>query len=336
MDRQVVVITGASAGVGRATARAFGERRARVGLLARGRDGLEAAKQEIEIAGGKAFAFPLDIANPERVEAAAQAVEENLGPIDVWINNAMTSVFSPVKEMTAEEFKRVTEVTYLGYVYGTLSALRRMLPRDRGVIVQVGSALAYRGIPLQAAYCGAKHAIQGFMDSLRCELLHDHSHVRVTMVQMPALNTPQFSWVKSRLPNKPQPVPPVFQPEVAARAILWAADHDRPELYVGWPTVEAIVGNKIVPRLADEYLARTGYQSQQTDEPDDKNRRNNLWEALPGDHGAHGEFGQRAHGHSVQLWAATHRGWLASAGLLLAAAAYGSLCGKTSSKARHA
>src|ERR1041384_3013227 len=240
MDRQVVVITGASAGVGRATARAFGERRARVGLLARGRDGLEAAKQEIEIAGGKAFAFPLDIADPERVEAAAQAVEENLGPIDVWINNAMTSVFSPVKEMTAEEFNRVTEVTYLGFVYGTLSALRRMLPRDRGVIVQVGSALAYRGIPLQAAYCGAKHAIQGFMDSLRCELLHDHSHVRVTMVQMPALNTPQ-------------PVPPIYQPEVAAEAILWAADHDRPELYVGWPTVDAIVGNKIVPRLADEY-----------------------------------------------------------------------------------
>ena len=330
MDRQVVVITGASAGVGRATARAFGERRARVGLLARGRDGLEAAKQEIEIAGGKAFVFPLDVANSEQVEAAAQAVEENLGPIDVWINNAMTSVFSPVKEMTAEEFKRVTEVTYLGFVYVTLSALRRMLPRDRGVIVQVGSALAYRGIPLQAAYCGAKHAIQGFMDSLRCELLHDHSHVRVTMVQMPALNTPQFSWVKSRLPNKPQPVPPIYQPEVAAEAILWAADHDRPELYVGWPTVDAIVGNKIVPRLADEYLARTGYQSQQTNEPDDKNRRNNLWEPLPGDHGAHGEFGERAHGYSFQLWLATHRGWLASAGLLLAAAVYGARSGKTS------
>ena len=330
MDRQVVVITGASAGVGRATARAFGERRARVGLLARGRDGLEAAKQEIEIAGGKAFVFPLDVANSEQVEAVAQAVEENLGPIDVWINNAMTSVFSPVKEMTAEEFKRVTEVTYLGFVYGTLSALRRMLPRDRGVIVQVGSALAYRGIPLQAAYCGAKHAIQGFMDSLRCELLHDHSHVRVTMVQMPALNTPQFSWVKSRLPNKPQPVPPIYQPEVAAEAILWAADHDRPELYVGWPTVDAIVGNKIVPRLADEYLARTGYQSQQTNEPDDKNRRNNLWEPLPGDHGAHGEFGERAHGYSFQLWLATHRGWLASAGLLLAAAVYGARSGKTS------
>jgi short-subunit dehydrogenase len=328
MDRQVVVITGASAGVGRATARAFGQRRAQVGLLARGRDGLEAAKREIEISGGEGFVFPLDVANPEQVEAAAQAVEENLGPIDVWINNAMTSVFSPVKEMNAEELKRVTEVTYLGYVYGTLSALRRMLPRDRGVIVQVGSALAYRGIPLQAAYCGAKHAIQGFMDSLRCELLHDHSNVRVTMVQMPALNTPQFSWVKSRLPNKPQPVPPIYQPEVAAEAILWAADHDRPELYVGWPTVEAIVGNKMMPYMADDYLARTGYKSQQTNEPDDKNRQNNLWEPLPGDHGAHGNFGDRAHSYSMQLWAATHRGWLASAGLLLAAAVYGCSPGK--------
>jgi NAD(P)-dependent dehydrogenase (short-subunit alcohol dehydrogenase family) len=336
MDSQVVVITGASAGVGRATARAFGQRRAQVGLLARGRDGLEAAKQEIEAAGGKALVVPVDVANPEKVEAAAQAVEENLGPIDVWVNNAMTSVFSPIKEMTAEEFKRVTEVTYLGFVYGTLAALKRMLPRDRGVIVQVGSALAYRGIPLQAAYCGAKHAIQGFVDSLRCELLHDRSNVRVTMVQMPALNTPQFSWVKSRLPNKPQPVPPIFQPEVAAKAILWAADHDRPELYVGWPTVEAIVGNKMVPHLADEYLARTGYQSQQTNQLDDKNRRNNLWEPVPGDHGARGEFGQRAHNFSLELWFATHRNWFLSAGLLLAAAACGALSGKSSmSRATH-
>jgi NAD(P)-dependent dehydrogenase (short-subunit alcohol dehydrogenase family) len=283
---------------------------------------LEATKREIEAAGAKGFIFPVDVANPEKVEEAAQAVEENLGPIDVWVNNAMTSVFSPIKEMTAEEFKRVTEVTYLGSVYGTLAALKRMLPRDRGVIVQVGSALAYRGIPLQAAYCGGKHAIQGFVDSLRCELLHDRSNVRVTMVQMPALNTPQFSWVKSRLPNKPQPVPPIFQPEVAAKAILWAADHDRPELYVGWPTVEAIVGNKMVPHLADEYLARTGYQSQQTNEPDDKNRRNNLWEPVPGDHGAHGDFDHSAQSYSLQFWAATHRGWLASAGLLLAGAAY--------------
>jgi NAD(P)-dependent dehydrogenase (short-subunit alcohol dehydrogenase family) len=319
---EVVVITGASAGVGRATARAFGRRHARVGLLARGCDGLEGAKAEIEAAGGKALVCPVDVANPDQVEAAAQAVEENLGPIDIWVNNAMTSVFSPIKEMTAQEFKRVTEVTYLGVVYGTLSALKRMLPRDRGAIVQVGSALAYRGIPLQAAYCGAKHAIQGFMDSLRCELLHDQSHVRVTMVQMPALNTPQFSWVKSRLPNKPQPVPPIFQPEVAAEAIVWAAHHDRPEVYVGWPTVEAIVGNKIVPRIADEYLAHAGYKSQQTNEPVDPNRRDNLWQPVPGDHGAHGDFDNRAHSHSLQLWATTHRGWLASAGIFLAGLLY--------------
>jgi short-subunit dehydrogenase len=319
---EVLVITGASAGVGRATARAFGARRARVGLLARGREVLEVAKAEIEAAGGKAWVCPVDVAKPDQVEAAAQAVEENLGPIEIWINNAMTSVFSPIKDMTAQEFKRVTEVTYLGVVYGTLSALKRMLPRDRGTIVQVGSALAYRGIPLQAAYCGAKHAIQGFMDSLRCELLHDHSNVRVTMVQMPALNTPQFFWVKSRLPNKPQPVPPIFQPEVAAEAIVWAAHHDRPEVYVGWPTVKAILGNKIVPRIADEYLARTGYKSQQTDEPVDQNRRNNLWEPIPEDRGAHGDFDNRALGRSLQLRATTHRRWLASAGIILAGLAY--------------
>ncbi len=319
---EVVVVTGASAGVGRATVRAFARAGARIGLIARGRDGLEAAKREVEAAGGQALVCAADVANADQVEAAAGTVEERLGPIDIWINNAMTSVFSPIKEMTAEEFKRVTEVTYLGYVYGTLSALKRMLPRDRGVIVQVGSALAYRGIPLQAAYCGAKHAIQGFMDSLECELLHDGSKVRVAMVQMPALNTPQFSWVKSRLPNKPQPVPPIFQPEVAAEAIFWAAHHERPELYVGWPTVEAIVGNKIVPRLADAYLARTSYESQQTDIPEDKSRTDNLWQPVAGDHGAHGDFGKRAHAHSYQLWAATHRGWVAFAGRALIALVY--------------
>ncbi len=319
---EVIVVTGASAGVGRATVRAFARAGARIGLIARGRDGLEAAKREIETMGGEALVCPADVANPDEVETAARGVEERLGPIDIWINNAMTSVFSPVKEMTPEDFKRVTEVTYLGYVYGTLAALKRMLPRDRGVIVQVGSALAYRGIPLQAAYCGAKHAIQGFMDSLQCELLHDRSGVRVTMVQMPALNTPQFSWVKSRLPRKPQPVPPIFEPEVAAEAIFWAAHHERPELYVGWPTLKAIVGNKIAPRFADSYLARTGYDSQQTDVSEDKNRRDNLWAPVPGDHGAQGEFADRAHAYSYQFWADTHRGWLAVAGMVLAALAY--------------
>lgn len=319
---EVVVITGASAGLGRATVRVFAKHGAHVGLIARGRDGLEGARREVETAGGKALVLPADVANADQVEAAAAAVEEQLGPIDIWVNNAMVSVFSPVIKTTPEEFRRVTEVTYLGYAYGTLAALKRMLPRDRGVIVQVGSALAYRGIPLQSAYCGAKHAIQGFVDSLRCELLHDGSHVRVTMVQMPALNTPQFEWSKSRLPLKAQPVPPIYQPDVGAEAIYWAAHNDRRELYVGVPTVEAIVGNKIVPGLADWYLAKTGYQAQQTDEPEDPNRPDNLWEPVSGDHGAHGRFDKRAHAESWQLWATTHRGWLALTGLGIAGALY--------------
>jgi NAD(P)-dependent dehydrogenase (short-subunit alcohol dehydrogenase family) len=310
---EVVVITGASAGVGRAVARAYARRGARIGLLARGRDGLDAAQRDVEEFGGQALVLPTDVAHADQVEAAAAAVETRFGPIDTWINNAMTSVFSPIKETTPDEFRRVTDVTYLGYVYGTLAALRRMLPRDRGVIVQVGSALAYRGIPLQAAYCGAKHAVQGFTDSLRCELLHDKSRVRVMEVQLPALNTPQFGWVKSRLPRKPRPVPPIFQPEVAARAIVWAADHERTEVYVGLPTVTGIVANKIAPRLADWYLARHGYEAQQTDEPADVRRVDNLWEPVQGDHGAHGTFDERARSHSVHLWISMHRGWLALA-----------------------
>src|SRR2546423_1543958 len=238
--KQVVVITGASAGVGRATVRAFARQGADIGLLARGTDSLDAARIEVERAGGRALVLPTDVADADRVEAAAARVERDLGPIDIWVNNAMVSVFSPVKELEAAEVRRVTEVTYLGVVYGTLAALRRMLPRDRGVIVQVGSALAYRGIPLQAAYCGAKHAIQGFTESLRCELLHDKSKVRVTMVQLPAMNTPQFDWVKSRLPRKPQPVPPIYAPEIAAGAIVWAASERRRELSVGITTLLAI------------------------------------------------------------------------------------------------
>lgn len=312
---EIVVVTGASAGVGRATVREFAKHGAHVGLIARGSEGLHNAKREVESAGGKALVLPLDVANPDQVEAAATRVEDQLGPIDVWVNNAMTSVFSPIKHTTPAEFRRVTEVTYLGVVYGTLAALKRMLPRDRGSIVQVGSALAYRGIPLQAAYCGAKHAIQGFVDSLRCELLHDQSGVRVTMVQMPALNTPQFSWVKSRLPNKPQPVPPIFQPEVAARAIFWSAHHDRPELYVGWPTVKAIVGNKVASRLADWYLARTGYQAQQTDVPEDSTRPDNLWQPVQGDHGAHGEFDARGRNRSWEFCLSKNRRWAAVGGL---------------------
>jgi NAD(P)-dependent dehydrogenase (short-subunit alcohol dehydrogenase family) len=320
---EVVVITGASAGVGRATVRAFAKRGASIGLLARGRDGLEGARREVEKAGGQALVVPADVAQTEQIEAAAEAVEQRFGPIDIWINNAMVSVFSPIKQTLPEEFKRVTEVTYLGYVYGTLSALKRMLARDRGVIVQVGSAVAYRGIPLQAAYCGAKHAIQGFTDALRCELLHDGSKVKIVEVHMPALNTPQFSWVKSRLPRKPQPVPPIFQPEVAADAIYWAAHENRSEVYVGWPTVKAIVGNKIAPRFADWYLARNGYSSQQTADPVEPGRRDNLWAPLPGDHGAHGSFNARAKDCSIQMWINKNRNWLGLAGLTLAGAIVG-------------
>lgn len=319
MTNEVVVITGASAGLGRATAREFGRHGAKVGLIARGIDGLEAAKREIESAGGSAMVLPLDVADASAIEKAAAAVEQEFGPIDIWVNNAMASVFSPVKEMQPDEYKRVTEVTYLGVVYGTLAALKRMLLRDRGTIVQVGSALVYRSIPLQSAYCGAKHAIAGFTDSLRCELIHDKSNVQVTMVQMPALNTPQFGWVKSRLKNKAQPVPPIFQPEVGARAIYWAAHHSRREIYAGWPTVEAIVGNKLAPGLLDRYLGKTGFDSQQTSEPADPNRPNNLWEPVKGDHGAHGAFDRQARETSLELHASLGRGWI-GAGLAAIAA----------------
>jgi NAD(P)-dependent dehydrogenase (short-subunit alcohol dehydrogenase family) len=314
---EVVVITGASAGVGRATVQRFAKEGARSGLLARGIDGLEGARKDFEKLGGKALVIPVDVADADKVEAAAAQIEAELGEIDIWINNAMTSVFSPIKEMTPEEFRRVTEVTYLGYVYGTLAALKRMLPRNRGVIVQVGSALAYRGIPLQSAYCAAKHAVQGFCDSLRCELLYDKSHVRLTMVQLPALNTPQFGWVKSRLARKAQPVPPIFQPEVAAEAIYFAAHNPRREFYVGMPSVKAIVANKIAPSFLDHFLARTGYDSQQYDGPEDRNRPDNLWQPVPGDHGAHGAFDARARRWSPQLWTSEHRTLISLAALAL-------------------
>ena len=314
---KVVVITGASAGVGRATARRFAKDGAQIALLARGRDGLEAARKEVEEFGGRAVVVMVDVADADQVEAAAAQIERELGEIDIWINNAMASVFSPIQEMTPEEFRRVTEVTFLGCVYGTLAALKRMSPRNRGMIVQVGSALSHRAIPLQSAYCAAKHAMRGFTDSLRCELLHQKSNVRVTMVQLPALNTPQFGWVKSRLPRKAQPVPPIFQPELAAEAIHFAAHNSRREFYVGWPSVKAIIANKFVPGLLDRFLARTGYDSQQYDGAEDPNRAHNLWEPVPGDHGAHGDFNARAKKSSAFLWMSEHRGWL----MLIAAAA---------------
>lgn len=307
---EVVVITGASAGVGRATARAFAQRGARIGLLARGLEGLEGAQRDVEAAGGKAVIARTDMADPGQVEAAAQSVEDAFGPIDIWINNAMVTLVSPVKDLTPEDLKRVTEVTYLGAIYGTLAALKRMLPRNQGVIVQVGSALAYRAIPLQAPYCGAKHALRGFTDALRSELLHDASHVHVTMVHLPALNTPQFSWCKTRLSRHPQPVPPIFQPEVAAEAIVWAAYQHRRELNVGLPTVRAIWANKFAPEALDHYLAGKGYDGQQSSEPVDPERPNNLWQPVPGDYGAHGKFDSTAHPRSWHLWATRHALWL--------------------------
>ena len=324
---EVVVITGASAGIGRATACAFAEQGAQVGLLARGETGLEGARRDVENAGGEAITIQTDVADPEQIEAAADAVEDEFGPIDVWVNNAMTSVFSPAKEMESDEYRRVTEVTYLGFVYGTQTAVDRMLPRDEGTIIQVGSALAYRGIPLQSAYCGAKHAVQGFTESVRTELIHDDSDVRLAMVQMPALNTPQFEWVKSRLPKRAQPVPPIYQPEVAADAIVHAAHHDRDELWVGRSTAKAIIGNKIIPRRLDRMLAKSGFDSQMTDEPEASDREYNLWEPVDRDedYGIHGRFDDRARNRSYLLWATIHQKSLSAAGLLLIALIAGAI-----------
>jgi len=312
-NREVVAITGASAGVGRATAQEFARHGAAIALMARGTDGLEGARREVERLGGVALVLPTDVADAGQVESAAERVETELGPIDIWVNNAMTSVFAPIHQTTPEEFRRVTEVTYLGYVYGTLAALKRMQPRDRGVIVHVGSALAYRSIPLQAAYCASKHAVLGFFAALRSELMHDGSHVHTTMVQMPALNTPQFGWVRSKLPRKAQPVPPIFQPEVAARAIYYAAHHPhRREYFVGGSTVKAIFGNKVAPSLADRMLAESGYDSQQYDGAEIAGRPDNLFHPVSGDHGAHGTFGERARTRSWEFWAESHRIWLAA------------------------
>lgn len=321
---QTVVITGASAGIGRAAARLFAQRGDRVGLIARGRAGLEGAARDVEQAGGSALAVPADVADFAQVEAAAGRIEDNLGPIDVWVNVAFASVFAPFAETTPEEFRRVTEVTYLGFVHGTMAALARMRPRDHRAIVQVGSALGARSIPLQSAYCGGKHAINGFTESLRCELRHDKSNVHVTVVQMPAVNTPQFSWVRSRLPRHPQPVPPIYQPEVAARGIVYAADHPgRKQYFVGATTAATILANRVAPALLDRYLARTGYDSQQTGEPE-SSRPDNLWEPVDeprgDDYGAHGEFDDRSHRRSAQLLVAHHRAAATATAVVTAAA----------------
>jgi NADP-dependent 3-hydroxy acid dehydrogenase YdfG len=308
---RVVVITGASAGVGRATAIELARRGDRIALLARGADKLEAAAANVRRAGGEALIVQVDVADAVAVEAAAARVEAELGPIDVWINNAMTAVLAPVAETSSEDFKRVAEVNYLGTVYGTQSALRRMRPRDSGVVVQVGSALAYRAIPLQATYCSTKHAIRGFTDSLRCELRAEKSAVRVTMVQLPGLNTTQFTWVRTTLRRRPKPVAPFYEPEVAARAIVWAAEHPRRrELWVGGNTVATIMANKLVPGLADRYLAATNIDAQQDDVAIDPDRPDNLHQPLPGDRGSHGPYDDEAKSRSFQLRATEHRGLL--------------------------
>ena len=324
-DGQTVVITGATSGVGRATAAAFAEQGARIALLARGREGLEATAEAVRRSGGQALPISTDVADPAQVEAAADRAERELGPIRVWINDAMTTVFAPFAEITPEEFRRVTEVTYLGFVYGTMAALRRMRQRDHGTIVQVGSALALRGIPLQSAYCGAKHAIEGFTQSLRCELLHERSNVHVTVVHLPAVNTPQFDHCLSKMPAHPQPVPPIYQPEVPARAIEWAARHRRREVWVGGTTVATILANRIAPGLLDRYLARTNFRAQQASRLGPQRSTPNLWEPPAEDPGVHGVFDDRSHPRSLQVWATEHRRWVVGAGALAVAAAIGRL-----------
>jgi NAD(P)-dependent dehydrogenase (short-subunit alcohol dehydrogenase family) len=311
MAGNIVVVTGASAGIGRATAVEFGRQGWRVALIARGIDGLEGARSEIERVGGDAMVLPADVADHAQVEAAAERVEREWGPIEVWINDAMATIFCDFVHVPPEDFRRATEVTYLGTVWGTLAALKRMRPRDRGVIVQVGSALAYRSIPLQAPYCGAKSAIRGFTDSLRSELIHDGSKVHLCMVQLSAFNTPQFDWGRTCLPDQPKPLGKIFQPEVAARAIYWAALHRRRELWVGWPAVQAILGTRVIPGLLDRLLAFRAYAGQEGKKPVSPERRDNLYEAVPGDHGAHGRFEHLATGWSAQWWINTHR-WVSA------------------------
>lgn len=309
---RVVVVTGASAGIGRATAVEFGKHGWRVALLARGRAGLEGAREDIERVGAQAMIVETDVADHAQVEAAAERIEQECGPIEVWVNNAMATIFSDFLEVSPDDFRRSTEVTYLGAVWGTRTALLRMKPRDRGVIVQVGSALAYRSIPLQAPYCGAKSALRGFTDSLRSELLHARSGVHITMVHLSAFNTPQFEWGRTTMGCRPRPMGRIFQPELAARAVYWAATHRRRELWVGWPAVQAILGTRVIPGYLDRMLARTAVEGQYTDEALPPGRQDNLYTPVDGDHGAHGRFDSMAVATSIQFWLTTHRGLVAA------------------------
>lgn len=322
LDGYITVITGASAGIGRAIARSFADEGANVGLIARGVDGLEAAAREITERGSEALVLPLEVADAQAVNTAADQVVGEWGRIDVWVNNAMVSVFSPAVEMTPEEYRRVIEVNYLGYVHGTLAALRHMRPRNAGVIVQIGSALAYRSIPLQSAYCASKAAIRGFTDSLRSELHRERSRVVITMLQLPAVNTPQFEVVRNRLPKHPQPVPPIYQPEVIAKATVHAVLHPKREMWIGWNTIKAIVGQRLIPGYLDRYLARAAWESQDTDDLPDghpiKHDRDNLDDVLTGDRGAHGIFDAKGRPYSVALWVSMHKGWIALAGIVAA------------------
>lgn len=323
MQNQVVVVTGANAGVGRATARAFAEAGAGcVVLLARDRARLDETAAEMQARGARAMVVEADVADAAAVERAVERIEQEAGPIAVWVNNAMATIFSPIDDISPEEFRRVTEVTYLGTVYGTMSVLKRMKARNAGAIVQVGSALAYRAIPLQSAYCGAKHAIRGFTDSIRSELIHDNSAVRISMVQLPGVNTPQFEWCRTKIHRHPQPVGAVYQPEVAARAIVYAATHGRRELYVGMPAALTIVLNKAFPGLLDRLLARRAYEQQFTGEAIAADRPDNLFYAVPSPYKAHGSFEQRAHAGSAQLWTSLHRDLV---GIALAGAALSAL-----------
>nr|WP_308811742.1 SDR family oxidoreductase [Stutzerimonas azotifigens] len=321
MRDKVVVVTGASAGVGRATAVEFARQGARLALLARGEEGLQGALREVEALGGRALTIRVDVADSAQVEAAAERIETELGPIDIWVNNAMVTILAPVHQISAEEYRRVTEVSYLGTVHGTCAALKRMRARNRGTIVQVGSALAYRAIPLQSAYCAAKFAVRGFTDALRVELRHDRSRVHVTMVQLAAFNTPQFDWARTRLPKQPQPVPPIFQPEIAARGIVWAAGQRRREVWLGFPAVKTILGNGLFPWLADRILSQQGYDGQQSGQPLADDRPDNLFEPVARDMGSHGRFDREAKAHSVQVWASMHRRGLALGALALAGGA---------------